>query len=111
MTEGSTGRPGNQVKVLDLIRRRDRDPLSPQPLDLPATDGPQFGRADDPVGGYDPEPRQSLRLFHRERREDEGNLAGRDMKAPSDGPVGGDPAFGDGGQNRQDPRLEARYSA
>jgi len=98
------------VKVLNPVPRRDHDALSSQPLNLPATNGPQFGRADDPVGSYDAEPRQSLRFFDRERREDGGNLAGRELKVPSDGPVGSDPAFGYGGHHSQDPRLEPRQS-
>jgi hypothetical protein len=31
-------------------------------------------------------------------------LAGRDLQVLSDGPVGGDPAFRNSGDNRQDPR-------
>src|SRR6516164_2736135 len=105
-----TGGPGNQVEVLDLVPRRDRDALRPEPLDLLAADGPRLGRADDPVRGYDPEPGQSFGLLGGERREDEGDLAGRDLQVPSDGPVSGDAAFGDGGHDRQDLRPEPHHS-
>src|SRR5262249_19161816 len=43
MADRSTGGPGNHLEVLDLVPRRDRDALSPQPLDLLAADGPQLG--------------------------------------------------------------------
>src|SRR6516162_7487702 len=99
------------MEVLDLIPRRNRNALSPEPLDLLAADGPQFGRADDPIRGYDPEPGQSLGLAGREPSEDEGNLAGRDPQVTADLPVGGDAAFRDGGHNCQDSRLEPLHSA
>ena len=107
-----TVQPGDQAirwKSSTLFRGVTATP-SARSRDLPAADGSQLGGADDSVGSYDSKPGKSPRLLDRERRENEGNLAGRDPQVPSDGPVGGDPAFGDVGQNRQDPRLEARYT-
>src|SRR5262245_8974758 len=105
MTDRSTGGPGNHVEVLDLVPRCDSDPLRAEPLDLPSADGPQLGRAKDPFRCHHPEPGDSRGLLDRERREDEGNLAGRDPQVLTDGPVGGDSAFRDGGHNRQDAGL------
>src|SRR5207248_9326699 len=79
----STGGPGKHVEVLHVVPRRDRDALRPESRDLPAADGSQLGGADDPVGGYDPEPGKSLGFLDRESRENEGNLAGRHPQVPS----------------------------
>jgi hypothetical protein len=103
----STRGPNNQLKVLDLVPLRDRDSLSPQPRNLSAADSAKLGGADNSVRRYNPEPRLPLGLVGRERREDEGNLPGRNLEVVSDGPVSGDPTLGDRSDNRQDSRLEA----
>src|SRR5205085_2766416 len=88
-----------------------RDTLRPESLDLPATDGPQLGRANDSVGRHDPEPGKSLGLLDRKPREDEGDLAGCNQQVLPNGSVSGHPAFRDGGHNRQDLLLETYHSA
>ena len=107
----STGEPEHPREIFDPVGRRNGDALGSEALDLPAADGPPLGRADDPAGGDDPEPGHARGLLSGEMGEDEGDLAGRDPQVATDGPVGGDPAFGDGGYHRQDQSLEPASSA
>ena len=74
------------MEVLDLVPRRDRDALHAEPHGLFTADGPELGRADEPVGADNPEPGYSLGLLGREPREGEGNLTSRDVQVLTDGP-------------------------
>src|SRR6516164_9930255 len=74
--ERQSGGPGNHPEVLHFIAGRDGDALRPESRDLPAADGSQLDGSDDSVGGDDPEPGKSPGLLGRERRKNEGHLAG-----------------------------------
>src|SRR6185369_17914903 len=76
--------PDERGELFDLVAERDRDALCPKPLDLPSSDHPSLGRADNTLRRDDAEPGKPHGLLVGEPCHDKGNLPGRDLQMSSD---------------------------